>query len=183
MRRALSVAAVTALVVSACQDEATRPVAAAQTVVDSADQFMVGMEVILHEGGLKRAVVQADTAYFFNDNTRLRMHGVNAEFFTSTGASDGIMSANVAHYDTRAMHLEAFGDVILVNVEGRRLETPHLIYDQALNQMSGDSAFKLIEPGNRDVEGVGFTTTPNLTTIRIGRDLRGRAGQVGLPDR
>ena len=179
-RVAMGILALLTLV--ACRETTSTPVATTATAADSADQFMVGMEVLLHEGGLKRARVLADTAYFFNDNTRLRMHGVNAEFFTSTGASDGRMTANVAHYDTRQMHLEAFGDVVVISVEGRRLNTPHLIYDQAQNQMSSDSAFTMTDPENT-FEGIGFTTTPNLTTIRVGRNIRGHTGKLNVPDR
>ena len=42
--------------------------------------------------------------------------------------------------------------VIVVTEEGRRLVTPELKYDQALNQISSDSAFVLTEPG-RSVAG------------------------------
>ena len=166
----------------ACNQTTPPPVATAGTAADSADQFMVGMYVNVVEGGIKRAKILADTAYFFDDNTRLRMHGVSGEFYTSTGAPDGRMTGKLAHYNLRNQHLEAFGDVVVVSVDGTRLNTPHLVYDQAQNEIHGDSAFTMTDP-ERTVEGIGFVSDPGLTSIRIGRNIRGRAGTINLPDR
>ena len=168
--------------VLACQQTTPPPVATSISAADSADQFMVGMRVNVVEGGIKRATIFADTAYFFDDNTRLRMHNVSGEFYTSTGAPDGRMTGKLAHYNLRNQHLEAFGDVVVVSVEGRRLNTPHLVYDQAQNEIHGDSAFTMTDPEST-FEGVGFVSDPGLTSIRIGRNIRGRAGTVNLPDR
>jgi hypothetical protein len=70
--------------------------------------------------------------------------------------------------------------VIVVTEEGRRLVTPELKYDQALNQISSDSAFVLTEPG-RSLSGIGFRSDPNMQNVRILKTKSGTTGSVTLP--
>jgi LPS export ABC transporter protein LptC len=164
----------------ACTDTSL-PAAGGASVADSADQVMVGMKTFLHEGGLRRALVLADSAYFYDNHTRLELRGVSAEFYTSTGATDGHLNAKIATVHTQSQAMEAFGDVILVSVDGSRLTSPQLRYDPSLDQIRGDSAFTLTRPEGRNVSGIGFTTTPSMTSIRIDRTIRGSAGTVEIP--
>jgi hypothetical protein len=70
--------------------------------------------------------------------------------------------------------------VIVVTEEGRRLVTPELKYDQALNTILSDSAFVLTEPGRR-LEGIGFRSDPNMQNVRILKTKSGTTGAVTLP--
>jgi LPS export ABC transporter protein LptC len=176
-QRWISLVLVTA--VAACTDTSL-PAAGGASVADSADQVMVGMKTFLHEGGLRRALVLADSAYFFDNHTRLELRGVSAEFYTSTGATDGHMNAMRATVHTQSQAMEAFGNVVLVSVDGSRLTSPQLRYDPSQDLIRGDSAFTLVQP-DRNVSGIGFTTTPSMTSIKIDRTIRGTAGSVQLP--
>jgi hypothetical protein len=67
-----------------------------------------------------------------------------------------------------------------VSQDGRRLTTQQLRYDQQKNEISSDSAFVFTETGRR-LEGVGFTSDPDMTRMRCLASCRGTAGQVRVP--
>lgn len=182
--RAAVGALVTALVVTvgACSSDVSTPPVAGSTPLDSADQFMVGVRTRLHDGGVLRANVEADSAFLFQNSTRVVMFSVRAEFYTSTGVKEGIMTADRARYDLQADSLEAFGNVNVVSLDGRKLVTPYLRYNKALNEIASDSAFTATGP-DLAVSGVGFVSDPGVSAIRILRRASGSAGTLNLPGR
>jgi hypothetical protein len=52
-------------------------------------------------------------------------------------------------------------------------------YMQAINEVSSDSAFTLVEPG-RSLSGIGFRADPQLTRVQVLRSGEGR-GNITLP--
>jgi LPS export ABC transporter protein LptC len=133
---------------------------------------MFGAKWSLTSQGIARARLNADTAYFFDENTRAEMENVHTTFFTTTGAQDAVLTARRGTYNTRQAMMVARQNVVVVSEDGRRLETPELIYSQARNEISSDSAFVLTEPDRR-LEGIGFRSDPNMNNIRI---LKGASG-------
>jgi LPS export ABC transporter protein LptC len=141
---------------------------------------MYGSKFTINDRGVRRAEVEGDTAYFFNDNTRLILRPMRARFFSTDGRLDGIAQAREGVYDTRMAKLEARGDVLVTTVDGKQLRTSLATYDQRINQISGDSAFTMSEPG-RDMSGVGFTSDADLTTFRVTKLISAKAGSVAVP--
>lgn len=170
---------VLALVI-ACDRPATPPTARV-TAADSADQVMFGARSLITEKGLLRAELLADTALFFDDNTRAELRGVNATFHNSTGAKATTLTSLRGVYNTRVPGMEARGKVVVVSVDGRRLATEHLHYDATRDEISSDSAFVLTEPGRR-LEGIGFRSDPGMQNFRVLRGARGSAGTVTVPE-
>jgi len=169
-----------AVLAGACTETKTPPVAARSALADSADQVMYGARSLLTDRGVLRAELLADTAYFFDESTRIEMRDVHTTFFTTTGAKDGVLTSREGTYSTRGGTMEARKNVIVVSEDGRRLTTEQLRYDQQRNEISSDSAFVLTEPGRR-LEGVGFISDPDMTNIRVLKGARGQAGQVQVP--
>lgn len=162
-----------ALVVVACSEKKTLPTArAGSPLADSADQVMFGAKWNLTDKGLHRARLNADTAYFFEDNTRVELENVRTIFYNSAGAQDAVLTSRRGTYNTRLGRMVARKNVVVVSEDGRRLTTSELIYSQPTNEISSDSAFVLTEP-NRRLEGVGFRSDPNMNNIRI---LKGASG-------
>jgi LPS export ABC transporter protein LptC len=151
---------------SACQDPGATPPVASGALADSADQIMFGVSVTLTDRGIRRADLEADTAYTYEDNTRTELRRVETTFFTETGAKNGTLTARQGTYDVRLGSMEARGDVVVIGEDGRRLETPHLRFDPARNEISSDSAFVLTEP-TRKLSGIGFVADPNLNNVRV----------------
>ena len=95
MRRLLTVIAVAAAVLGAAACQHGKEPAAVKTsaLADSADQVMFGAHAILTDQGLMRADLFGDTAFFFDDNTRIEMHVVKTIFYTTQGATNTFSSS------------------------------------------------------------------------------------------
>jgi hypothetical protein len=129
-----------------------------------------------------KAEVYGDTAYVFDDNTRVEMRGVRTIFFTVTGQRNAVLTSREGTYNTRTNNMEARGDVIVVAVDGRRLTTPVLKYAQTRNEISSDTSFTLTDSGaTRTMIGIGFTSDPDMNNMRCLRACSGAAGVVTLP--
>lgn len=177
-RRVLVLVLASAL--SACQTKGTAPpVEARATLADSAEQMLVTTRSLLVDRGVQRGEMFADTVYVFDDNTRFDMRKVRVTFNTATGAKDGVMSADRGVYNQRSGMLEGFGNVVLVSNDGKRLTSPQLRYAQAINEVSSDTSFTLVRPG-QTVSGVGFKSDPQLTRFTIKKGARG-TGAFVLP--
>jgi LPS export ABC transporter protein LptC len=178
MRAIVIAAAVTVLVIAAgCKREgAAPPVQARASMADSAEQVMYNVHSLLTDKGVQRGELFADTAYIFDDNTRFELRRVRATFNTTTGAKDGVMSADRGRYNMRQQMLEGFGNVIIVTNDGRRLTTPQLRYLQGINEVSSDTSFTLVKPG-QTLSGIGFKADPQLTHFTI---LRGGSSRGSL---
>jgi LPS export ABC transporter protein LptC len=173
VQRLLALALVIALG-AACDTKKQPPVAAHSPLADSADQVMYGARFRLTDAGISRALLLADTAYFFDDNTRTELENVNTTFFNSTGAKDAVLTSRRGTYNSRTSNMVARKDVLVVSEDGRRLTTSELIYNQQRNEISSDSAFVMTEP-NRRIQGIGFRSDPNMNNIQI---LKGASGVV-----
>ena len=149
---------------------------------DSSDQVMYGARSLLTDQGLLRAELHADTAYFFDENSRIEMRTVRTTFYTQTGAKNAVLTSRAGTYDQRRQQMTARGDVVVVGEDGRRLESQQLKYDQRMNQISSDSAFTVTEPGGRRLSGIGFISDPQMNNMRCLRACGGAAGQVILPE-
>jgi Protein of unknown function (DUF1239). len=182
MRQALigTAALACVAVLSACDNRTAPPIAKGSAMADSADQIMYGAHFNLTDQGLSRAELLSDTAYFFEDNTRVELRKVEATFYTTTGARDAFLTSKRGTYRSRIGSMVARDNVVVVTEEGRRLTTPELKFDQAVNEISSDSAFVLTEPGRR-LEGIGFKSDPNMQNIRILKTKSGSTGAVTLP--
>jgi LPS export ABC transporter protein LptC len=171
VRKLLAVVIVIAFA-TGCDSKTQPPVAATSPLADSADQVMYGVRFKLTDAGVDRAQLHADTAYFFEDNTRIELENVNTTFFTTTGAKDAVLTSRRGTNNTRTGNMVARKNVLVVSEDGRRLTTAELIYNPQRNEISSDSAFVMTEP-NRRLEGIGFRSDPNMNNIRI---LKGASG-------
>lgn len=153
-------------------------------MADSADQMMFGITTLLTDRGVLNAELESDTAFFFDENTRIELRVVKLTFHTRTGERNSVLTGREGTYNTRQSRMEARGNVIVVTEDGRRLTTEQLRYDQIRNEISSDSAFVLTEPGRR-LEGIGFTSDPNMNSVRVHRLIEGQGavstGDLGQP--
>lgn len=177
---ALVIMSVCVALASACDNRTAPPIVKGSSLADSADQVMYGAHFNLTDKGLSRAELLSDTAYFFEDNTRVELRKVEATFYTTTGARDAYLTSKRGTYRSRLGNMIARGNVVVITEEGRRLTTPELKFDQSMNEISSDSAFVLTEPGRR-LEGVGFRSDPNMQNVRILKTKSGSTGAVTLP--
>ncbi len=160
------------LLTVACRTKKQPPVASHSPLADSADQVMYNARFNLTDQGLQRAHLESDTAYFFDDNTRIELEKVHTTFFTVTGEKNAVLTSERGTFNSRTNNMIARKNVVVVTEDGRRLTTPELIYNQQRNEISSDSSFVETEP-NRRLEGIGFRSDPDMKNIRI---LKGTTG-------
>jgi len=164
-----------------CKSTKKTPPISQSALADSADQIMYGARFNLTDQGVLHAQLVADTAYFFDDNTRVELTRVNSTFFTTTGLKSAVLTSRRGTYHTNTGQMIAWGDVVVNSEDGRHLRSEELKYDQTRNEISSDSAFVLTEPERR-LEGIGFRSDPNLQNVHVLRTLAGTAGAVTIPN-
>lgn len=176
----VSLAAVVA--VAACSRRGGAPSAPHNPLADSADQVVFGARSKMTDGGVSKSDLYSDTAYFFDDNTRIEMRGhVLVTFFTDVGAKNAVLTSKEGTYNNRTGNMEARGNVVVNTVDGRHLTAPVLRFNQAKNEISSDSAFVTTDSSRR-LTGIGFTSDPNMDNIHCFRACSGLGGQVILPE-
>ncbi len=181
MSRRLMLAALAAGAAAACNPGRVPTVAEERNALaDSADQIMFKIKTVLTDRGLMRAELTADTAYFFDDNARIELRDVHTTFYTNTGQKSSVLTSREGTYNTRAQETEARKNVVVLSEDGKRLETPQLMYSQIRDEISSDSAFVLTEP-TRTLRGVGFTSDPNMRQFRVSKVMPGTTGTFTLP--
>ncbi|HEU6452407.1 MAG TPA: LPS export ABC transporter periplasmic protein LptC [Gemmatimonadaceae bacterium] len=163
----------------ACNSGTEPRVTAANPLADSADQVMFGVSTVITNRGVLRAQLAADTGYFFDGNSRIEVRREKTTFYTNTGQPNATLTSVEGTYNMRRGQMEARKNVVVVTTDGKRLETEQLRYEQATDQISSDSAFVLTEP-TRTLRGIGFTSDPDLTNVRVKKVLRG-SGSITLP--
>ena len=180
MRRFVLLLLVSTATIAGCRADKKATVKKVATTADSADQVMYGLGMILTDRGVQRAEMKADTGYFFDDNTRAELRMVTTTFFNSQGAKDGTLTSKRGTYNMRANVMEARDNVVILGVDGKRLSSPMVRFEQFRNMIVSDSPFVLVE-GERRLEGVGFESDPQMLSVKIRRLSRGTGASILLP--
>jgi LPS export ABC transporter protein LptC len=159
--------------------EGVRPTATT-TVADSADQVLVQMKHYVTTDGILRALVLADTAYFFNARELAELRVVHVTFYDAQGSKTSTLTANAGTFHWRTRDMDGRGNVVVIrNSDGGTLHTEAMKYGQARNEVSSDLPFTFDAP-TQHLKGVGFTADPDFKNLRAWR-VTGTGGQFVLP--
>ena len=152
-------------VLPACSSDSTKP-SIGQVVADSADQVLFKMSTIDSNDGLRRAIVYAETAFVYQTSQRMDLRRLRVTFFDEQGKQSSTLVANQGLYTITNGSLDARGKVQVQSTDGKRLETEHLIYDKALLQVRGDTAFVYTAP-TENLVGNAFTSDLEFKNVRV----------------
>lgn len=180
MRRSVLLMLVVATLVAACRKDSTAVLNKVLTTADSADQVIWGLRMVLTDRGIQRAELHADTGYFFDENTRAELRVVKTNFFNQQGASDGVLTSKRGTYNTRANVMEARDNVVIIGVDGKKLTSPMVRFEQFRNLIVSDSPFVLVD-GVRQLEGIGFESDPQMLNVKVRKLSRASGASVILP--
>lgn len=169
-----------ALLLAACGGRGAQPTAT-QSVLDSADQVLIGMTHYVTETGLQRARVRADTAYFFSATQLAEMRNVHITFYDVTGNETSTLTAREGTYHWRTGDMEGRGDVVVVTKDGRTLKSQVMRYSQVRNEVSSDKPFVFEGSGGQHIAGDGFTSDPEFKNL-VAKRPSGTGGQLRLPN-
>jgi LPS export ABC transporter protein LptC len=180
MRRVLALVTIGAISAAGCSKKgATPPVRSRASLADSAEQVMQNVHYVLTSDGVQRGELFADSAYIFDDNTRYVLKNPRTTFNTAEGVKNGTLKADRGKYNLRQQVLEGFGNVVLTSTDGKRLTSPYVKYNQAINEISSDTTFTVVQHGDT-LSGIGFKTDPQLQRVQVLRAPRGK-GSFTLP--
>ena len=150
------------------------------SAADSADQVLDSMSHYMTSGGVQRAHVLADTAYFYSPSQTAELRQVHITFYDTRGAQTSTLTSREGTYHWRTGDMEARGSVVVVRTDGATLRTEVIRYSQTKNQVSSDHAFIFDEP-TRHIEGEGFTSDPDFKVVTALRP-KGTGGKFTLPN-
>ncbi len=168
---ALSVlSALSALTLAACQDDAIRPPISA-VAPDSADQVLEGMEHLITTDGVRRTRVIADTAFLYESTNLARLKVVKVTFYDANGNERSTVTSDSGLYHMRDGSMSAWGHVVAVTPDNRRLQSAELKYDSRSKQISSDKPF-VYDRADQHLEGNGFTSDPDFRNV-VTRQPRG----------
>ncbi|HYW50542.1 MAG TPA: LPS export ABC transporter periplasmic protein LptC [Gemmatimonadaceae bacterium] len=180
MRRIVLMALAGTAALAGCRKDATATVPRSATTADSADQVIFGMGLVITDRGVQRAELKADTAYLFDESTRFEFREVETTFFNKEGAKDGTLTSRRGTYNTRANVMEARQNVVILGVDGKKLTSPMVRFEQYRNMIVSDSPFVLVE-GEKRLEGIGFESDPQMLNVKIRKLSRGVGASIILP--
>ncbi|HEY7684059.1 MAG TPA: LPS export ABC transporter periplasmic protein LptC [Gemmatimonadales bacterium] len=153
-----------------CQDDAIRPPVTV-TAADTADQVLEGMEHLITTDGVRRTRVIADTAYIYEATQLARLKAVKVTFYDVSGNETSTVTSDSGLYHMRDGSMSAWGNVLAVTPDNRRLRSAELKYDAKGHQISSDQPF-VYDRADQHLEGNGFTSDPDFRNV-VTRQPRG----------
>jgi len=150
-------------ILSACTDTGVKPTVTLQKA-DTADQLLEGMSHYITEQGVRRSLVEADTARLYEPTQIAELRALTVTFYDSVGKVTSVVTADSGTYFMRDGSMKARGNVIARTPDGRRLSSPILNYDQKTNTISSDQPF-VYENGEEHLEGNGFHSDPDFRNV------------------
>jgi len=146
------------------------------TAADTADQTLLKVRHIITRDGVQKSLVEADTAYYYEGSQTFELRGVTVTFYDADGTPTSTLTANEGTYQTMTGVMEGRGRVVVRSTDGSRvLKSEQLNYDPGRNEISSE-VFYTYDQGSNHLEGIGFTSDPNIQRTKTGSP-RGRADQ------
>lgn len=138
----LPVAVLLSCLVAACGPDEEAPDGVAPAVfVEGVDQVMIGVENYITSDGVRRARLDADTAFTFEQDGLLDLRVVTMTFFGEAGDTLGILNGQGAEYELNTGNVKVRGNVEVILSTGQRFEAPVIQYLSAPNQIRADSGY------------------------------------------
>lgn len=173
-------AALLSLAGLACTDPGARPTITLQSA-DTADQVLEGMQHYITENGVRRSLVEADTAYIYESTQTADLRQLTVTFFDDHGTQTSVITADGGTYLMRDRSMKARGNVVATTPDGRRLTSEMLDYDNKTNSISSELPFTY-DRADEHLVGNGFHSDPDFKNV-VTQQPRGgqRTGKPGKP--
>ena len=154
-----------AMVGLGCTDSGVRPTSILQAG-DSADQIMFGMATQVTEKGVRRSFVEADTAFLYQNRQMMDLRHFKVLFLDAEGNPKSTLTARQGYYTSYNNKLDARGSVLVEAVDGGKLWTEHLLYDEGARTIVSDTSFRYDGPEGH-MTGNGFTSDLEFKNVKV----------------
>ena len=167
------------LFMAACTDSAPRLVVDPNLEAMEADYIIFGLTHYGSRRGIRESVVEADTAFIFQDSTMILLRG-NVKltaYNEELGTEKAIVTSERGRLNTSTNELFAEGNaILLIRADGRRIESFELRYTPEEDLIRSDSSVVMYD-GDEVVEGTSFHSNLSFDPVTI-RNARTRGGAV-----
>lgn len=155
------------LLTAACGEESETPVVAEEVTRIDADNVVFGMTQILTREGVREGVVNADTAYFYQDSSAVHLRGVEMTLYREEGGRRAEVVAERGRLDPRTQEMVGRGEVVLTIPEGnRRIETEELHYSSRGDRIWSDT-YTIMEQDGEVTCGTAFRSDLEFQNVVI----------------
>lgn len=181
-RRTIVVACLSAL--TGCGDSGEPPLVAEDVLSlnEEANQVVFGLEHWVTSEGIRRARVEADTAFFIEDRAQVELRVMRVVFFDVAGDTTSILTSERGTYYWNTQDMVAEQDVVVVNPrDGSRIETTVLNYNRAEDRIWGDQPAKMWRSDGTVLEGTSFETNSRMDDVIVGAAAVRSAGRPPSP--
>jgi LPS export ABC transporter protein LptC len=162
---------------AACQAGGDTPVASefAQGI-DAPVVF--GMTSFITVDGVREGRVRADTAYTFQDSTKVDLRVMTVDFYDESGRERATVSGRTGEWNQDTNLMIARGDVVLrVHTDSSRIESAEIHYDPENDRIWSDSATVRTLANGTVTRGTAFESDIEFTNVRV-LNIRGGAGPI-----
>ena len=177
--RAMVVGGLLYFAVAACNG-ATGPVTTNYESLP-ADQVMYGMEHNVSKGGIRSALLKADTAFMYDDSSSIQLRVVNLDVFDEHGAVRAELTSRTGELDQNTNRMVARGNVVLVvtGENGRTIYTEELHYDPNQKQIWSDVKIRQVFPDGRENTADSFRSDDQFRNFTA-QGLTGSTGAISF---
>lgn len=163
------------LAMAACREETNAPVASEfMQGIDAPVVF--GMTSFITVDGVREGRVQADTAYTYQDSTKVDLRVMVVTFYDEAGRERATVSGRTGEWDQETDLMVARGDVVLrVHTDSSRIESAEIHYDPEHDRIWSDSATVRTLADGTVTRGSAFESDIEFTNVRV-LNIRGNAG-------
>lgn len=153
--------------IGACSEDGDTPVVAEDLVEIEADNVVYGMTQVLTREGVREAVLEADTAYFYQDSSAVHLRGVEMTLFQEDGQERARVIADRGRLDSGSQGMVGRGNVVLtITGEERRIETDELHYSSAGDRIWSDT-YTIMEEDGEVTCGSSFRSDLEFQNVYI----------------
>ena len=144
------------------------PPTASEPLPEGVDTAVRGMRTFVTRDGVRRALVEADTAEWRVGN-EIHLRQMTLTFFDPNGLESTEVTAEFGIFYQISGDLEAERQVVVIDrVDHQRLETDRIEYRNLDGRLYGDTAFRLLhDTEGLTLQGTGFESDPALDSVIV----------------
>jgi LPS export ABC transporter protein LptC len=137
---------------------------------DVPDEVVTDFTTAETDSGRVAWTLTAPEAHRFNERKVFLMDNPRIEFYDEFGNLQTTLTSDKGQYFEQSRDMLAYGNVVVVSVEGDVLETDSLRYVNADDQIVSDSRVKITR-GRNVTTGIGLRCDHELNSVEILRDV------------
>ena len=168
MPRVLLVLAASVLLAAGCSEDAPELGAVDNSKVP--DEVVVDFTTAETDSGRVAWTLTAPEAFKFNSRKVFLMDKPRIDFYDEFGNLQTTLTSDKGEYFEASRDLLAYGNVVVVSVDGDVLETDSLRYVNVEDRIVSDSRVKITR-GRNVTTGIGLRCDHQLNSVEILRDV------------